>query len=85
MGPTNLFLHSLFSQVDISLNGTLVTPSTNTYPYRAMFETLLSYGEYSMKSQLTSALFYKDMAGRMDTVNFADADAVNEGLAKRKR
>ena len=48
----------------MSLNGTLVTPSTNTYPYRAMFETLLSYGE--------------------DTVNFADAAAVNEGLAKRR-
>jgi len=31
VGPANLFLHSLFSQVDISLNGTLVTPSTNTY------------------------------------------------------
>jgi len=68
VGPTNLFLHSLFSQVDISLNGTLVTPSTNTYPYRAMLETLLSYGEDSKKSQLTSALFYKDTAGRMDAV-----------------
>ena len=42
-GPVNLFLHSLFSQVDISLNGTLITASTNTYPYRAMMETLLSY------------------------------------------
>jgi len=26
VGPVNLFLHSLFSQVDISLNGTLLTP-----------------------------------------------------------
>ena len=43
-GPVNLFLHSLFSQLDISLNGTLITASTNTYPYRAMMETLLSYG-----------------------------------------
>jgi len=60
VGPANLFLHSLFSQVDISFNGTLITPSTNTYPYRAMLETLLGYGEDSKKSQLTSALFYKD-------------------------
>jgi len=29
-GPVNLFQHSLYSQVDISLNGTLVTASTNT-------------------------------------------------------
>ena len=26
VGPVNLFLRSLFSQVDISLNGTLITP-----------------------------------------------------------
>jgi len=45
IGPTNLFLHSLFSQVDVSFNGTLITASTNTYSYRAMMKTLLSYGE----------------------------------------
>ena len=35
VGPVNLWLHSLFSQVDVSLNERLVTPSMNTYPYRA--------------------------------------------------
>jgi len=60
VGPANLFLHSLFSQVDISLNGTLKTSSTNTYPYRAMLETLLTYGQDAKSSQLTSALYYKD-------------------------
>ena len=43
-GPVNNWMHSLFSQVDVSLNGTLVTPSTNTYAYRAYIETLLSHG-----------------------------------------
>ena len=43
VGPVNLFLHSLFSQVDVSLNERLISPSTNTYPYRAMIETLLNY------------------------------------------
>jgi len=38
VGPVNLFLHSLFSQVDISLNGTLITASTITCPYRAMMD-----------------------------------------------
>jgi len=54
VGLVNLFLHSLFSQVDISLNGTLITSSTNTYPYRAMLETMLSYGQDAKMSQLTS-------------------------------
>jgi len=48
-------MHSLFWQVDISLNGTQVTATTNTYPYRAMMETLLSYGDDAKKSQLTTA------------------------------
>ena len=84
VGPVNLFLHSLFSQVDISLNGTQVTTSTNTYPYRAMIETLLSYGNDTKKSQLTSALFYPDQLDRMDVVDFAAA-ARNSGLHRRSR
>ena len=45
VGPMNLFLHFLFSQVDVSLNERLISASTNTYPYRAMIETLFNYGE----------------------------------------
>ena len=84
VGPVNLFLHSLFSQVAILLNGTQVTTSTNTYPYRAMIEMLLSYGNDTKKSQLTSALFYPDQSDRMDAVDF-DAGARNSGLYKRSR
>jgi len=35
VGPVTNLLHNLFSQVDVSLNGTLITNCTNTYPYRA--------------------------------------------------
>jgi hypothetical protein len=69
VGPVNNFLHSLFSQVDVSLNGTLITSSMNTYAYRAYSETPLSYGVDAKTSQLTSALFYKDEAGKMDKLN----------------
>ena len=82
VGPVNLLLHSLFSQIDISMNGTQVTTSTNTYPYRAMLETLLSYGWDAKMSQLTSALYYRDQADRMDSVVF-DANG-NSGLKTRK-
>lgn len=84
VGPVNLFLHSLFSQVDVSLNERLISPSTNTYPYRAMIETLLNYGEEAKTSQLSMAMFYKDTPGKMDAVNpvAEDADA-NTGLKAR--
>jgi hypothetical protein len=78
VGPVNNFLHSLFSQVDVSLNGTLITNSTNTYAYRAYIETLLSYGLEAKSSQLTSALFYKDEAGKMDKSNPLAANAVDK-------
>jgi len=82
----NLLLHSMFSQIDISLNGTLISNATNTYPYRALLETLLTYGEDAKQSQLTRQLFYKDEAGRMDLVlvNNQGANRPNTGLQRRR-
>ena len=83
VGPINLLLHSLFSEVDISLNDTVVTSSNNTYAYRAYLETLLSYGPSAKKSQLTSALYYKDVAGHMNDSNPHDEDSKNVGFKSR--
>src|SRR6218665_4067221 len=69
VGPTNLFLHSLFSEVDITLNETLVTASNNIYAYLSYFETLLSYCTGAKTSQLTSALYYKDTASHFENAN----------------
>ena len=66
VGPVNNWLHSLFSQVDVYQYGTLVTPSTNTYAYRAYTETLLSYSTNAKVTQLTSQLWHKDTATHMD-------------------
>ena len=84
VGPVNNWLHSLFSQVDVYLNDTLVTPSTNTYPYRAYIETALSYGADAKETQLTSQLWYKDTAGRMDSVALVDDDTANVGFKNRR-
>ena len=80
--PVNLFMHSLFQQIDVELNGTLVTQSQNTYPYRSMIETLLSYGQDSKKSHLTSSLFYKDDAKYFDSIDL-EGENVNKGFVKR--
>ena len=62
VGRVNNWLHSLFSEVDVYLNGTFVTPSTKTYAYRAYIETLLSYDTDAKVAQLTNQLLYKDTA-----------------------
>ena len=64
--PVNNFLHSLFKQIDVYLNGKQVTPAMGTYPYRAYIETLLNYDVSAKKSQLSSALYFKDTPGHME-------------------
>ena len=78
----NNWLHSLLSQVDVYLNDTLVTPSSNTYPFRAYVDTVLSYGAEAKNTQLTSQLWYKDTAGHMDATT---VDGVNTRLIERQR
>ena len=80
VGPTNLFLHSHFSEV--SLNETPVTSSNNTYAYRAYIETLLSHGTTAKQSQLTSQLYYKDDAGAVTEERdpYSNAAGANEGF-----
>ena len=82
VAPVNNWLHSLFSQVDVYLNDTIVTPSSNTYPFRAYVDTVLSYGDEAKNTQLTSQLWYKDTAGHMDATT---VDGGNTGLNERRR
>ena len=84
VGPVNLWMHALFSQVEVYLNNKLVTPSSTSYPYRAYMETVFNFSKDAKASHLTSALFYKDQAGKMDAVNpLADAADANKGLKER--
>ena len=85
VGVVKNFLHSPFKQVDVFLKEKQVTQSLGTYAYRAYLETLLNYGPSAKESQLTSALFYKDTAGKMDAADPTLADDANPNLGLRKR
>ncbi len=83
VGPVNLLLHSLFSEVDMKLNDTLVSSTNNTYAYRAYLESLLSLGPATKESQLTASLYYKDKSSAMEDAN-PNADAApNTGIKQR--
>ena len=84
VGPVNNWMHSLIGQVDVSLNGALVTRSNNTYAYRAYIETLLSYGADAKDTQLTGQLWYKDTAAHMDAVELVDGATANAGFVARR-
>jgi hypothetical protein len=55
---TNNFLHSLFSQCSVTLNGTPITQSTQNYGYHSMLETLLSYGLDASSTHFTNLFGY---------------------------
>ena len=81
VGVVNNFMHSLFKKVDVFLKEKQVTQATGTLSYHAYLETLLNYGPAAKESQLISAMFYKDTAGKMNVSN--PVAAGNKGLATR--
>ena len=81
VGPVNNWLHSLFSQCDVSLNNTLVSPSENTYAYKAYLEDLLSYDRGAKKSQMTANMYYRDSSGHFEEVK---GDIKNSGMIVRR-
>src|SRR5262245_30463823 len=44
VAPVNNFFHSLFSQVEVQLNGRAVGHNKSLYPYRAIIEKIINYG-----------------------------------------
>lgn len=82
VAPVNLFMHSLFSQVDLRLRDTLISPSTNTYPFKAYLEQLLSYGEDAKNTQFRSELWDADY-GSMNDTNPHDEGTKNLALTRR--
>ena len=79
IAPECNFLHTLWTQVDVYLNGSLVTQSNNNYPYRAYIENLLSFGQEAKKSQLSALLWHRNTSEHFDT-----RGATNLGYTKRK-
>ncbi|XP_067129809.1 uncharacterized protein F54H12.2-like [Centruroides vittatus] len=78
----NYFLNSMFSQCTMFLNDKQVSANVN-YPYKSILEALLFNSKEMKETFLTSALFFKDTAGQMDSINLLDENNTNRGLVKR--
>lgn len=81
VGPANLFLQSLFSSTEVSLqNKASITCNYN--PYRAYIHTLLNYGEDAFSSQVQSQGWIMDDS---DSPGVSDPAGSNNGLFMRAR
>ena len=54
-GVNNNFLHFLFSQFNVTLNGVTITQASEHYHYRSYLETLMTYGTDAPATQLSNA------------------------------
>ena len=80
--PVNLWLQSLWNQMDVFLQQKLVSSSGTNYAYKALMDVLLNYGVDAELSQLQTQLIYRDSGGSMDHTN-PTTTPINQGLIKR--
>jgi hypothetical protein len=71
VAPVNVFLQSLFSQIDVSIQGKVLSSTSGYYPYKAYIQTLLKY------SQLTTQICLKDTTNEFDDMDFSNGDNTN--------
>ena len=63
VAPVNFTLHSIFRQIDLSLNQKVVSPDVGVnYPYKALIDLLLGSSNDMILSQAQAAMFFKDQA-----------------------
>ena len=59
--PVNNLAHSIIKQIDLQLNGTLISPQSDTYHYKAYLETLLNYDREDGKTVLGPQGWYNQV------------------------
>ena len=83
------FGHTLFKQIDLSINGALVTPQGNNYHHQAYIETLLDYSRTDGKSKLVPQGWTNDVkvqrtiartSGTDDTPNAGSMATIAPGM-----
>ena len=82
--PVNLWMQSLFNQVDVYFQQKLVSSSGTNYAYKAYMDVLLNFSEDAETSQMQTQLFYKDSAGAFDQTKTNEIP-LNQGLILRQK
>lgn len=76
--PCNMLLSSLFSDVILSINDTVVESSNNMYPYKCMLNALLNFDENMIGSQLEASGYTEE--AEMEAANKERGDWLHEGI-----
>jgi hypothetical protein len=82
VSTVNNFGYSVFSEVELFIQGKKITSTQGNYPFLSYIRTLLETSEEEKKNYLRSALWFKDTPGFMDTIA-GDEGARNDGWIAR--
>ena len=80
VAPVNNILHSMFSKVDVLLNGKTVCSSDHHYAHRAYLESLLNFGPDTKNGELSASLWHEDTPEHFEALN-----AENAGFTTRRQ
>ena len=84
--PVNNFIHTLWNDIKVTVNGTVISPKEENYSYKAYLNSLLSFGPDAHKTQGGASLFYKDTAGHMNATDDTNPGAIaRRSHSKRSR
>ena len=76
----------MFTEIDVSLNGKSITPRTDTYPYKAYLEKLLSYKPRTLETQMRACtLWEKHTTGHITEAGVAATEIEEVVLNVRAR
>lgn len=67
ISPVNNLLHSMIKQVTLTIGNNEITTASNTYAFKAYFNTLLYASPEAKDYYLDSVLWHKDIAGEMES------------------
>ena len=82
VGPVNLLLHSMWANIEMDICGKRISDANNFYPYRAFFETFLSYNKDVQDTRLDTECWRKDTEGHFNDFSVGDG-GTNLGFKTR--
>jgi hypothetical protein len=89
VAPANLTLHTMFSNMSMTLCGKEITERDSLYPYRAYIETLLGYKKDVLDTRAVCEGWKKDDGSKMDAIlldaNGQDGFKERHGMVKQSR
>ena len=66
----------MFKQIDIELNGKQITMAPQTYPYKAIIETMIGFTEDAKKTYLTGSLYKADSTLNPNVIDASRAEFI---------